>query len=281
MRAVADGALRESVMYMNSQLLLGIWERICRVRYFEEGIRRTLTDGIAAPPSFLSTGNEVVPAAMSYAIPEFTTFFRRGCHSAGLSWGDDPTALRDGLLERPQRDEWRSTPGGCGVLMENVPLAVGEAIGSGRKTVCFFAAGGAADEDRVLSAMGVAATHRLPVLFVREDFDASPDPGQRGWSLAQAARALGMTARVIVDDPWTIHAGALEVKGDLPAFINVCCGHRRAGDKGKGPSGCDGFAVIRGRLGHIGFQRDVERIEEEAKKEMARVWDLRGLWRNG
>ncbi len=22
-------------------------------------------------------------------------------------------------------------------------------------------------------------------------------------------------------------------------------------------------------------------IEEEAKKEMARVWDLRGLWRNG
>ncbi|MDP2689499.1 MAG: hypothetical protein Q8P48_05235 [Deltaproteobacteria bacterium] len=268
---------------MNSQLLLGIWERICRVRYFEEGIRLALTDGVAAPPSFLSTGNEVVPAAMSYAIPEFTTFFRRGCHAASLSWGDDPTALRDGLLERPERDEWISTPGGRGFLTENVPIAVGEALGSGRKTVCFFAAGGAADEDRVLSAMGVAATHRLPVLFVREDHDAetAPAPAQRGWSLAQAARTLGMTARVIVDDPWTIHARALEVKGGLPAFINTCCGHRRAGDKGKGPSGCDGFAVIRDRLGHIGFQRDVERIEEEAKKEMAEVWDLRGLWRNG
>lgn len=297
MRTATYGVLPQKFAHFDRGIKLDIWERICTVRHFEEGIKQAVKDGFIIAPVYLSTGQEAIAAALSLAIPEFMIFAQHRCHATYLCWGGDPAALRDELMGLPtgtsggragsnciqRHDDGMTMFGHHGLIGENVPLAVGAALGSGRKTVCFFG-DGAAEEDYVFSAMGVAATHRLPVLFVCEDNNLSiltPVSVRRSWSLTKVADALGIPAVDMTDDPLTIHAKAIEMKDNLPAFINTytCRSNWHVGVGSDGAPEWDRFSMVRDDLASEGLGPDLDRIEHDAKQRMAGIWNRELLQR--
>ncbi|MFQ5736969.1 MAG: thiamine pyrophosphate-dependent enzyme [Thermodesulfobacteriota bacterium] len=297
MRTATYGVMPDGARQVDAAISLAIWERMCRVRSFEEGVKQAVKDGFVTAPVYLSIGQEAIAAAMSLAIPEFMIFAQHRCHATYLCWGGDPVGLRDELLGLSTgtsggragsncvqcHDNGVSMFGHHGLIGENVPLAVGAALGSGRDTVCFFG-DGAAEEDYVLSAMGVAATHKLPVLFVCEDNNLSiltPVSVRRSWNLTDVANALGIKGMELSDDPWTIYTRTLEIRDNLPAFVNghTCRGNWHVGVGDDGPPEWDRFSIVRDEMKAAGLGAEAERIEEDAKIRMSSVWDREVLQR--
>ena len=291
MRTVTCGELPDAERYVSQDITLGIWERMCAVRYFEEGVKQAVRDGFITAPVYLSSGQEATAAAMSLAIPGFMIFAQHRCHATYLCWGGSPERLRDELLGLPTGTSGGRAGSNCvqghgdsmtmfghhGLIGENVPLAVGAALGSGRDTVAFFG-DGAAEEDYVFSAMGVAVTHSLPVLFVCEDNNLSiltPVSVRRSWSLTNVSQALGMPAAELSDDPWSVYATALGMKEQLPGFINTftCRANWHVGIGDDGPPEWDRFGIVRDEMKSIGLAGEVERIELETMKRMAGIWE--------
>ena len=168
-----------------------------------------------------------------------------------------------------------------GLIGENVPLAAGYALGTRKNTVCFFG-DGAAEEDYVFAAMGFAVTHSLPVLFICEDNNLSiltPVKDRRSWNLSEVAKALGMHAVEIADDPWTIYKTAQDFKHNTPAFINIftCRANWHVGVGVDAPPEWNRFALVKEELGKLGLVNDIKKIENSEKKAMAKIWDKEQL----
>src|SRR4030067_706702 len=148
MRTVTCGVLPDAERYVSQDITLGIWERMCAVRYFEEGVKQAVSDGFITTPVYLSSGQEAPAAAMPLAIPGFMIFAQHRCHATYLCWGGSPERLRDELLGLPTGTSGGRAGSNCvqghgdsmtmyghhGLIGENVPLAVGAALGSGRGT---------------------------------------------------------------------------------------------------------------------------------------------------
>jgi pyruvate dehydrogenase E1 component alpha subunit len=163
-----------------------------------------------------------------------------------------------------------------GLIGENVPQGVGAALGSGRPILCLFG-DGAGEEDYVFSAMGFAATHRLPVMFVCEDNNLSiltEVEKRRTWRLAEVVRALGMPAIEIADDPWTIAYHAQELRNCLPAFLNihVCRMNWHVGAGSDGEPEWDRLNMVRETLGNLGLGAMATVLESKARREMEAIW---------
>ena len=287
----------DSIELLGKEVLLEVFRRMCLVRCFEQGIIPAMEEKLVACPVYLSTGQEAVPASLAVAIPEFQIFAQHRCHATYLSFGGPPERLRDELLGLPSgtsggragsncvqyREENVEMFGHHGLIGENVPLAVGAALGNGRPTVCFFG-DGAAEEDYVFAAMGFAATHGLPVLFVCEDNGLSiltKVNVRRSWSMAKVAEALGMLAYEMSDHPWTILHKACELKNCLPAFLNIftCRARWHVGVGADGPPEWDRYAMVREELGRVGLQHETAWIEREVKRSMEELWDIERLRR--
>jgi acetoin:2,6-dichlorophenolindophenol oxidoreductase subunit alpha len=162
---------------------------------------------------------------------------------------------------------------------DQVPIAVGAALGSGRPVLTVMG-DASAEEDYVFGAMGYAATKRLPVLFVCEDNDLSiltHVATRRSWSLVDVARAVGMSAVDIADDPWLIAHHVEDLLTQLPAFLNIrtCRALWHAGTGQDAEPEWDRFALIKETLEHLGLAADATRIDEEARHHAARIWDER------
>ena len=169
--------------------------------------------------------------------------------------------------------------GHSGLMGDQVPVAVGAALGSGRRvlTVMGDASG---EEDYVYGAMGYAATKRLPVLFVCEDNDLSiltHVATRRSWNLADVARAVGMAAVDIPDDPWLIAHHVERVLPALPAFLNIrtCRNLWHAGTGRDGEPEWNRFGLIKATLEGLGLSTEAGQIDEEAWQRAARIWDER------
>ncbi len=295
MRGCNSGIIPNIAKSLGKDTLLEIFRRICFVRYFEQGVIRAVEEKLITNFVYLSSGEESISASISLVIPEFMIFAQHRCHAVYLAFGGNPEKLRDELLGLPTGTSGGRAGSNCiqchdnnitmfghhGLIGENVPQAVGAALGSGKAVVTFFG-DGAAEEDYIYPAMGFAVTHKLPVLFVCEDNNLSiltTLKVRRTWSVTNVAKSLGMPAIDISDDPWTIYKKTQELKINLPAFINIyTCRiywHNSIGIDG--PPEWDRLQIVKGDLKKLGLSRQSEKIENEIKRTMKELWDIKLL----
>ena len=113
--------------------------------------------------------------------------------------------------------------GHTGFIGDQIPISVGFALGAARNVLTIFG-DAAAEEDYAASSIGYAAHKKLPILFVCEDNNLSiltEVKVRRSWKIVDVARAMGVAAEDISDDPWEIMQSVSEMIGHLPALLNI------------------------------------------------------------
>jgi TPP-dependent pyruvate/acetoin dehydrogenase alpha subunit len=267
---------------------LEIFRKTCFNRFFELEAARVFDTGVIKAPIYLSVGHEHIPAAVATITTDWLIFAQHRAHSYYLSFGGDVRALIDELLHRPTgcaggmggsasiHDPRIGMFGHSGLMGDQVPVAVGAALGSGKR-VLTVVGDASAEEDYVYGAMGFAATKKLPVLFLCEDNDLSiltPVAVRRSWRMADVARALGMVAFDIADDPWLIAHHVEQVLPRLPAFLNVhTCRHLwHAGTGVDGAPEWNRFEMFKAELEDLGLASEAADIETEARHRAAQLW---------
>jgi len=274
---------------------LKLFEKMCLVRYFELGLIDAINMDLTEYLVYLSTGQEAVASALSFLIHDYMIFAQHRAHDVYLAFGGDPKMLRDELLGLPTGTSEGKGGSNClqyhqngismfghhGLIGENVPQAVGAALGSGRNTVCFFG-DGAAEEDYVFAAMGFAATHKLPVLFVCIDNDLSiltRKDVRRSWEITDVAMSFGMSAIDVADDPWSIMHYTNELTNKLPALINciVCRNYWHVGIGIDDAPEWDRFNMVRSKLEMLGLEDRAIQTEEEVRLSMEKLWNRKLL----
>ena len=267
---------------------LEIFRKTCYNRHFEMELARIYDTGIIKMPIYLSLGQEHIPAAISAVTTDFLTFAQHRAHSYYLSFGGDTEELIDELLHRESgcangmggsasiHDPRIGMFGHSGLMGDQVPIAVGAALGSG-KTVLTVVVDASGEEDYVYGAMGYAVTKGLPVLIVCEDNDLSiltHVSTRRSWGLADVALSLGMAAVDITDDPWLIAHHVSSLLNDLPAFINIrTCRHRwHAGTGIDGEPEWNRFEMFKENLCTLGLQKEVDEIEQSTNEKVRNIW---------
>lgn len=267
---------------------LEMFKKTCVNRYFEMELAKVYDTGVIKMPIYLSLGEEHIPAAISTVTKNFLVFAQHRAHSYYLSFGGNSRQLIDELLHR--KTGCASGMGGSasihspaigmfghsGLMGDQVPIAVGAALGSG-KPVLTVMGDASAEEDYVYGAMGIAVTKKTPVLFVCEDNDLSILTHvaiRRSWSVTDVARSFGMEAVDITDDPWLIahHVNSLLKK--LPAFINIrTCRHKwHAGTGEDNAPEWNRFELFKEALTGLGLKTEAGQIEIESQKQMEQIW---------
>ena len=90
-----------------------------------------------------------------------------------------------------------------GLMGNQIPIAVGSCFASRNQTIAFVG-DSAAEEDYVFSAIGWAATKKLPILFVIEDNNLSiltEKKVRRSWEMHNVGKGFGIESYNISDDP--------------------------------------------------------------------------------
>lgn len=296
-RESSYGTIPGVINTLDGDISLEIFRRMCICRYFDLGLIEAINNGFINYQVYLSLGQESIAAALSLPLRDYMIFAQHRCHAVYLASGGDPVKLRDELLGLLSGTSGGRAGSNClqyhengitmfghhGLIGENVPQGVGAALGSGLPTVCFFG-DGAAEEDYVLSAMGFAATHKLPVFFVCEDNNLSiltPVATRRSWRMADVARSFGMYACELSDDPWTMFTKADEMRNNLPVFLNcfTCRANWHVGVGVDGPPEWDRFGLVKEDLKKTGVIEDANRIEDVVRSSMEELWDKKQLQR--
>lgn len=268
---------------------LEIFRKSCINRAFELELARVYDTGIIKMPIYLSVGQEHISAAISTVTNDFKIFAQHRCHSYYLSFGGDMRKLVDELLHRESgcargmggsasiHDPKIGMYGHSGLMGDQVPIAVGFALGTGKR-VLTVVGDAAAEEDYVTSAMGYAITKKLPVLLVCEDNDLSiltHIETRRSWSIVNVAKSMGMQAVDITDDPWLVAHYTNLFLDQLPAVINIrTCRHRWHGGTGTdGAPEWNRLELFKEELINLGLEKQVRGIEEESSSMVKKVWE--------
>lgn len=267
---------------------LEMFHKICINHFFELETAKAYATGVMKIPIYLSLGQEQIPAAISTVKKDFQIFAQHRCHSYYLSFGGDIRKLIDELLGRSTgcakgmggsasvHDPLIGMFGHSGLMGDQVPVAVGAALGSGKPTLTVMG-DASGEEDYVCSAMGYAVTKKLPVLFLCEDNDLSiltHVSTRRSWSLVDVACSLGMTAIDIADDPWLIAHHTEQFLGKLPAFMNIrtCRNLWHAGVGTDGPPEWNRHELIKEEMKTLGLDTEAAQIENEAEQKVKKLW---------
>lgn len=290
MRSVDFGINKEQAENTPLDITLAMYRNICKSRFFDQEVVNAVQSKRVKYPVYLSLGQESAPSALAAAVSGAMLFTQHRCHAYYLSFGGAPERLRDELLGLPGGTSGGRAGSNClqchdnnltmfghhGLIGENVPQAVGAALGSGKEVLCVVG-DGAAEEDYIYPSLGFAVTHRLPVLFICDDNDLSiltPISTRRNWKVSDVAKGLGMPAVDIADDPWTILSTAQELKTRLPAIINVysCRMNWHVGVGTDGPPEWDRLALIDQRLEELGVAAQAAQIKMEEQIAMEKLW---------
>ena len=269
-----------------------VYERAALCRAFEEECYRRIESGQIKCPTYLSAGQEYIPATIATWIedrPELAgrkVFIQHRGHSQYLCFGGDMRELVFELL-----GDRRGCAGGMGgsasihspaagifghdgLMGSQVPIAVGYCYATRTPTIV-FAGDAAIEEDYALASLGWAATHRLPILFVVEDNGLSiltEKRVRRSWSIVQAARGFDMLAAPTLDDPQEL-AECMDIKAifrDGPMLLNVTT-HRLYWHAG---AGRDGEGFDRHKAVAAGLPPDfVARTDAAAAQCVAEAWE--------
>ncbi|MBI2118325.1 MAG: hypothetical protein HYT97_01710 [Elusimicrobia bacterium] len=267
---------------------LEMFRKCCVNRHFEIETAKVYDTGVIKMPIYLSLGQEHIPAAISTVTKDFRIFAQHRGHSYYLSFGGDMRKLIDELLHRSSgcargmggsasiHDPKIGMYGHSGLMGDQVPVAVGMALGS-RQRVLTVVGDASAEEDYVWSAMGYAATKKLPVLLVCEDNDLSiltHVSTRRSWSIVEIAKGLGMQAVDIADDPWLIAHHAARLLDRLPAVINIrTCRHRwHAGTGTDEEPEWNRFQLFKEEISKLGLKNEAKKIEDETLELVWKTW---------
>jgi acetoin:2,6-dichlorophenolindophenol oxidoreductase subunit alpha len=287
-RSATFGIVEGLAATFSDEYALGMFRQTCFNRYFEYEAKRVHDRGLMKLPIYLSVGQEHIPVAIARAYPDCLIFAQHRAHSVYLSYGGDPRGLIDELLHRPTgcaggmggsasiHAPAIGMYGHSGLMGDQVPIAVGAALGSGKRVLAIMG-DAAAEEDYIYGALGFAATKRLPVLFVCEDNDLSiltPTRVRRNWTLCGLAGGLGLPAVDISDDPWLITHHVRALAAQLPALLNIrtCRGLWHAGTGCDGAPEWDRFALIKQTLHDLGLEAQVKAIESETERTVQGLW---------
>lgn len=290
LRSETVGVIPNLSKSFDKSISLEIFGKMCLIRSFESEVVKAVESKRVKYQVYLSSGQEAIAASVSLLTPGYLIFAQHRCHDKYLAYGGNPEKLRDELLGLPTGTSGGRAGSNCiqchengismyghhGLIGENVPLGVGAALGGNKPVICYFG-DGAAEEDYVFSAMGFAATKKLPVLFICEDNNLSiltKVEARRNWSIADVTKGLGMTSVDIADDPWTIYIKTLEAKKSLPALINirVCRANWHVGAGTDGPTEWDRFSLVKQELNNAGLRRRITEIERETSDSMEKLW---------
>lgn len=269
---------------------INIYKKMYEIREFEKQAKKSFDVDAIKCPIYLSVGQESISATVSEFFKPDYIFTQHRNHSVYVAFGGDKGRLIDELLGRETgctqgnggspgaQDLNIGMIGHHGLIGENIPLAVGAALGaSGKKILCVFG-DGAVEEDYVFSSITFAFTHKLPILFICEDNDLSiltKKAERRSWEMTDALRGIGMPVANITDDPKLIAQKINEFKNDLPAFIN-CRTCRHLWHVGTGQDETpridrlEEFKIELLKEG-VGLN-ELTQIEEEIKLKMEKLW---------
>jgi TPP-dependent pyruvate/acetoin dehydrogenase alpha subunit len=216
--------------------ILNIFKKMSMIKFFEEEIRDAHKNKLTTPLVYLSLGQESVSASISEVFKKPFVLAQHRGHGPYLSFGGDPIKLVDELLGLKSgccegkggspmiHDFKKKIIGHCGLVGDQVPVAVGISLAKKNDFIVCFFGDGAAEEDYVLAALGYAATRKLKILFICDDNNLSvltPINDRRTWQISNVAKSFGMNAVDIADDPWNIYYWGKKFKKNLPALINI------------------------------------------------------------
>jgi acetoin:2,6-dichlorophenolindophenol oxidoreductase subunit alpha len=219
-------------------------------RVFEESIAVLWARGLISGEMHLGTGEEAIIAGVVTLLQDGDAMAldHRGT-SALLMRGVDPVALLREILGRSDglcsgqgghmhlfsRDHLAASSGIVGAVG---PTAVGFALAArhlrpGSVAVAFFGEG-AMNQGMLLESLNLAATWRLPVLFVCKDdgwaITATPDDSRRG-AIGDRVRGLGVQYDEVdglaVEDVWNAADKAIDdARSERgPSFLHAHCVH--------------------------------------------------------
>lgn len=269
---------------------LELFRRICLCRNFELNVKKAYDTGLMPKiPIYLSLGQETATAAISLAFPCTKKLGQHRCHDLYLCYGGSPEKLRDELLGLPTgcaggmsgsasiHSPEIGMIGHDGHMGTQVKIGVGYALGSLNKTLITMG-DASAEEGYVLGAMGEAASKKAPVLFVCMDNNLSIKTEvrvRRSWTMANEAKAKGMPAYDIIDDPWFIMCHIERLKNNLPAFLNIhyCRELWHAGTGCDGPPKWNRYELVKKELITIGFGLEVRTIENSSARHIEKLWE--------
>mgnify|MGYP001386743013 CR=1 FL=1 len=287
-RDVDHGWVPEAIDALSHERALSIYRQSVFNREFELQVAAAVSNKKITTPTYLAVGQEHIAATLAHTFPKPMIFAQHRAHPYYLSFGGDPAALRDELLGLDSgcaqgkggsasiHDPAIPMYGHSGLMGDQIPIAVGAAIASGRTTLA-VAGDASVEEDYVFSAMGYAQAKQAPVLFVCEDNDLSiltPVATRRQWNMTDVVRSLGMYAVDIADDPWLIAHHVLQLDTNLPAFFNIrTCRHLwHAGAGCDGPPEWNRFKLIQVRLDDLGLGSQRREIEKESSQRAKNLW---------
>ncbi|MDZ4344188.1 MAG: thiamine pyrophosphate-dependent enzyme [Candidatus Binatia bacterium] len=273
--------------------LLEVYRRACLTRAFELQVKKAVEAGRIKVPVYLCVGQEFVSAALSVAVQNYKVFGQHRCHGLYLAFGGDPAQLRDELLSLPTgcaggmagsnaiqgKDvdgRFNGMFGHSGLVGEQVPIACGFALASGHPTLTVFG-DAAVEEDYFAPALGFAATHKLPVLFICEDNNLSiltKTEVRRSWSVVSVASGYGIHAFACEDDPLQIFDVLRTAVGFLPALVNIKTTRHlwHAGTGNDGGWRFDRMESVFNFLASRGHGADALAIDEDAQASMETLW---------
>lgn len=267
---------------------IAVFRKMYYIRVFEDAIVLAVNEKKMKPAVYLSAGQEAVSAALSHVISDAQLFPQHRCHDIYLSWGGDPQKLLDELNNKPTGTSCGKVGSNCiqnfneninmyghiGLIGDNVPIAVGAAMGNKRLTICFFG-DGAAEEDYIYPSLGFAATHKLPILFICIDNNLSvltKKEVRRSWRLADVADGFGLYTADIIDNPWSVIESAVDALNNLPALINIhtCRKYWHVGVGIDNELERDMVKVVDTELATCGV--DTTTIKSEIENEVKKLW---------
>lgn len=259
--------------------------------HFELEVKKAAEAGRIKIPIYLCLGTEFNSAALSMVLPNINIFGQHRCHGLYLSFGGDPAALRDELLGLPSGCAGGMSGsnaihcpaikmfGHSGLMGEQVPIAVGTALGSGEPclTICGDAS---VEEDYIYPSLGMAASRKLPVLFVCEDNDLSiltPVSVRRNWSPTAVAEALGIQAIEIGDDPWLVAHHAAQMAENLPGFITIHSVRAiwHAGTGNDGEPEWNRYQMAAAELVALGLEKEAAGIDKDNRSRAEKLWSTK------
>ena len=273
-------------MSAHSNYRINVFKRAALCRNFEQYVFDGIKAGIFRLPIYLSAGQEYISASIAEFMNEKNIspdiFIQHRGHSTYLSFDAPIEGLINELLGRKAgcangmggsasiQSKEKNIFGHDGLMGSQVPISVGHCYATKNPTIVYMG-DASAEEDYVLGALGWAATKNLPILFIVEDNNLSiltEKRVRRSWEMHDVARAFGMPAENIEDDPSVIRK-ALSGAFSGPKLLNVNT-HRKFWHSGAGIDDENTFDRYENEMSLIG--PEANKIHEQAQKEVQTAW---------
>ena len=146
-RSVDKGLIPGLSQEFKPEYSLELFRRGIFARLFDLKVKDAFDKNLFQIPVYLSVGQEFNAAAYSMELEGFDIFAQHRSHAIYLAFGASPEKLRDELLGLPSgcsggmsgsnaiQGPEKNMFGHSGLMGEQVPIAVGAALGSLRRTL--------------------------------------------------------------------------------------------------------------------------------------------------